>query len=34
MKMPATKRVAGIFLMYGGLKRYRKRKSAEDGYLR
>ena len=34
MKMPATKRVAGIFMMYGGLKRYCKRKSAEDGYLR
>ena len=34
MKKPATTRVAGIFLMYGGLKRYRKRKSAEDGYLR
>ena len=34
MKMPATRLVAGIFMMYGGLKRYRKRKSAEDGYLR
>ena len=34
MKMPATRLVAGIFMMYDCLKRYRKRKSAEDSYLR